>query len=188
MPISRRQLFGSLARMVQGRRSVPSRRRSGLLRPPGAIPEARFLVTCERCSHCLEACEPGAIRRLGEEYGEAAGTPVIDPEDVPCTLCEDPPCAAACPSGALEPLVREKARMGLAVLERTRCLLAEGQPCDYCAVRCPLGEVAIRLGDAGPVIDPVGCTGCGVCAHICPTHALRIRPWPDRTPAPPARR
>ena len=67
--------------------------------------------------------------------------------------------------------------MGLAVIDMASCYAAQGQPCDYCVVKCPLGKDAIRFdADKIPVVDPVGCTGCGVCAYLCPAPAIHIDP------------
>jgi Pyruvate/2-oxoacid:ferredoxin oxidoreductase delta subunit len=67
--------------------------------------------------------------------------------------------------------------MGLAIIDVASCYAAQGQPCDYCVVRCPLGKEAIRLDvQRIPVVDAAGCTGCGVCAYLCPGQAIHIKP------------
>ncbi len=153
------------------------------LRPPGALPEADFLDKCTRCTDCLTACPHQSIRRLGPEWGAVEGTPAVIPEETPCYLCEGLPCIPACTSGALLPVAPSEVRMGTALLNRDACYLASGQPCDYCVHRCPLRGVAIRWGTDGlPVIDPQACSGCGVCAYLCPGHALAIQPGPATTP------
>jgi ferredoxin-type protein NapG len=146
------------------------------LRPPGALPEDAFRAACTRCTDCLKACPRNAIRRLGSEFGEDADTPAIIPDEAPCYLCKDLPCIAACESGALAPVEPHNVAMGVAVLDKGRCYLAAGQPCDYCIMRCPLKPKAIRLGDNGlPMISEENCAGCGVCSHLCPGGAISIR-------------
>ena len=145
------------------------------MRPPGAVPEPAFQTNCTRCTACQEACPYDSIRRLGPEFGDNAGTPAIIPEESPCYLCEDMPCITACEPAALLPMANNDVTMGTAVLNDSACYIAQGQPCDYCFVRCPLGRKAIAPGEGGlPVIDKIGCVGCGVCAYLCPADALRI--------------
>jgi len=145
------------------------------LRPPGALPEARFLETCTRCTDCQTACPYDAIRRLGPEFGDAAGTPAIIPAESPCYLCEDIPCIAACEPGALRTTPRDEVQMGLAIVDESSCYQAKGQPCDYCVARCPIGQSAITFDDRRiPVVNSDGCTGCGVCGYLCPPSAIRI--------------
>jgi len=145
------------------------------LRPPGALPEVEFLATCERCSKCLMACPHDSIRRLGFEFRESEGTPAIIPSETPCYLCKDLPCVAACPSGALNLVDRAQAQMALARIDYKKCYAANGQPCDYCAARCPLGAEAIEMdASSTPVIRSPGCTGCGVCAYLCPADAIGL--------------
>ena len=45
----------------------------------------------------------------------ALGTPYFNARDVPCEMCDDIPCVKACPTGALDPALKDinKARMGL---------------------------------------------------------------------------
>lgn len=199
--IPRRQLWSGLVQALQdgllhpARRAAPPRpaaRRAPEptppappelppvpLRPPGARPELDFLEACRRCGACREACAPGVLLALGEAYGAAAGTPGLFPESGPCELCEDLPCAAACPSGALEaPATWTAVRLGLARVAPDLCLDVTGTPCDLCALTCPTEVRAIRLTSRGPRVDPDRCTGCGLCVAACPTEPKAMRVWP----------
>jgi Na+-translocating ferredoxin:NAD+ oxidoreductase RNF subunit RnfB len=70
------------------------------------------------------------------------------------------------------------------VMDCKAAILASGgdKACIYgclgygsCSRACPFG--AIRMSDdALPVIDPVKCTACGVCAQTCPTKVIEILP------------
>ncbi|RME40277.1 MAG: hypothetical protein D6788_03660 [Planctomycetota bacterium] len=108
--------------------------------------------------------------------GEKSGTPVIVPQENPCFWCVDQPCVCACGVGALISQPPGLSRMGIARVDGERCYRTSGQPCDYCVTRCPLGEGAIGFPDAGPPVVRDGCTGCGMCAYLCPPGAIRIEP------------
>jgi ferredoxin-type protein NapG len=147
------------------------------LRPPGALNEAAFLETCTRCTACQEVCPYQSIRRLGPEFGAAAGTPAIIPNESPCYLCADTPCISSCEPRALVLTTPPDVNMGIAVLDRQTCYLSQGQPCDYCVKCCPLRDRAIAWGADGlPDVRDQDCTGCGVCAYLCPAGALSIMP------------
>lgn len=192
MTVSRRQFFQEVGQALTSHvvsacevvgRTVPvfagsnQAPQAKWLRPPGALDEKTFLATCTQCTDCQTACPYDSIRRLGPEFGLHAGTPVIIPEESPCYLCEDMPCIPVCEPGALLPVERREVAMGTAMLNRAKCYLAQGQPCDYCFARCPLKDVAITFASDGlPVINENGCAGCGVCVFLCPGDALSIKP------------
>lgn len=160
--------------------SQTGRRLSGgkaYLRPPGAQPEAAFLLACTRCNKCAEVCEPKAIRFLGPEAGAAVGTPYIDPMLSACTLCLE--CTRVCPEGALQPVADPRqVRMGTAVINPGYCWAHQGQVCDICYQHCPYPDEAIYLEKGLPVVAEDLCTGCGKCAYVCPGSppAIRIAP------------
>jgi ferredoxin-type protein NapG len=154
--------------------------RAAYLRPPGALVEQAFREVCTRCDDCVAACPKWAVRKAGPELGEGLeGTPIIVPEDQPCWMCADMPCIAACETGALRPLGRlSEARMGAVRVRVEACYSAQGSICEVCEERCPVQPRPLRLArGAAPVIDAEGCTGCGVCAWLCPAHALDVVPY-----------
>ena len=151
------------------------------LRPPGALPEPDFLLACTRCNECATACPHDAIVPLHDHVGPAARTPHILPTRMPCYLCDDLPCIAACADGALVPVPSGPAgvRMGIAELSPHRCLVSRGQVCEICVQCCPFPGVALKIGsDRLPIVDPATCTGCGVCVQVCPVRpaALSVKP------------
>jgi MauM/NapG family ferredoxin protein len=141
-------------------------------RPPGALDELPFLAACTRCSACIDVCPPHAIVKAPPGAGFAVGTPMIDPVIQPCTVCDDMPCAAACPTDALEVPERlwEGYRLASLELVPERCIAFQGVQCGVCARACPIGDDAMSLDDKGrPVIKVEGCVGCGVCVRACVT-------------------
>jgi MauM/NapG family ferredoxin protein len=150
-----------------------------LVRPPGALPEPDFFTRCTRCDACVTACHQGSILRADGSLGLQVGTPYLDLEGhMPCYLCARPPCAAACPTGALLPLTQQDIRLGTAHVLTDRCLTWQGQPCTRCATACPIQGAVLTAPDGRVVIDDAACVGCGLCYHACPTDppALRITP------------
>ncbi len=164
------------------------------LRPPGALPERDFLGACLRCGLCVRAC-PYDTLRLATAIGPVApGTPYFVAREVPCEMCEDIPCVAACPSGALDPGLRDidEARMGVAVLvDHESCLNWRGLRCDVCYRVCPLIDEAITLEPQRnrrtgrhtvfiPTVRADRCTGCGKCEHACVLEDAAIKVLPER--------
>lgn len=191
MELSRRELFSFGWRDGVGRAlrataalvpapAPPARPpRPVFLRPPGALPEPEFLAACTRCDACLIACPRESIRRAGHELGaEHEGTPVILPNEQPCWLCKDMPCIRACAPGALAPLAAPRAaRLGTVAIRAEACYAAQGNLCDVCAERCPVRPKAIRVAPgAAPELALELCTGCAVCAWLCPAKAIDVLP------------
>ncbi|ALC17139.1 periplasmic nitrate reductase subunit NapG [Desulfuromonas soudanensis] len=152
-----------------------------LLRPPGAVAEDEFLKKCLRCGRCAHVCPYQAVQMGRLATGVALGTPLIVARQNPCRLCADLPCVRACPSGALDPELKEalKTRMGTAVIvERQECLSLKGLRCEVCYRVCPAIDKAItvesylnaktgRHAIFEPVVHKEHCTGCGICEEAC---------------------
>jgi ferredoxin-type protein NapF len=144
------------------------------LRPPGAIDEAAFLLTCTRCQECAKVCPGNVIKFLPPTAGAAVGTPYIDPLDKACDLCGK--CMPVCEPGALLRIADPRqVRIGTAVLDPSTCWAHQGQICDLCYQRCPYPDEAIRLVAGRPEILPDLCTGCGQCAYVCVSMPVSIR-------------
>jgi MauM/NapG family ferredoxin protein len=151
------------------------------VRPPGALPEASFVAACTRCGDCVTACPVGAIFTLGSDAGLASGTPVLEPAVTACLMCEDMPCASACPTDALavpEEGWRE-VRMAVAEIDSTRCIAYRDVSCGVCSRVCPAGEEAIVLDARGRPRLLAGYTGCGLCVTACVTAPSSISVQPN---------
>ncbi|MFQ5862762.1 MAG: 4Fe-4S dicluster domain-containing protein [Candidatus Brocadiales bacterium] len=140
------------------------------LRPPGAVEELEFVSLCTRCDECIKVCPHYAIRGANTDSGLALGSPIIDPKEQPCMLCEDFPCIKACKEGALVmPERREDVRMGVAVVDEKACISGDIQFCQSCVIACPFPDEAIYMKDGKPVVSKERCTGCGICEQACMT-------------------
>ena len=143
------------------------------LRPPGALPEPQFRDMCSRCGACVKVC-PAQCIKLDAGGVVAGGVPYIEPEIMPCVVCEGLRCMHECPTGALAPLLLSEIRMGTAIWHQHTCLRSQAQPCTICIDQCPLGAAAIELLHGKIRVITEGCIGCGVCQHACPTSPKSI--------------
>ena len=149
--------------------------RTDWLRPPGAVDEALFLERCTKCGDCAKACPYGSIT-----FHPQNGAPVIFAAKMPCYLCEDVPCIAACATEALLPVEgRGQIRMGLATVSHRIC--TAGQGCHACASRCPTDALSMDFDRQRLVVTTERCVGCGLCEQVCGTVndrvAIRVTPF-----------
>lgn len=171
---SRRELLTSWLRPLKDAAHRSShRRRTDMLRPPGAIvPDERFIAACTACGNCIDACPWDAITLIDHEGVKLPG---IDPSTQPCRLCQDLPCISSCPDGALEsPGEPEDVRLGVAVVDPRLCVTFHGQPCDRCFRACPYPDRAITMVGGRPLVGRADCTGCGLCEKACPEEPRAI--------------
>jgi ferredoxin len=145
-------------------------------RPPGAVAEIDFLERCTRCGDCIAACPHQAIVLAPVRMRGAEGTPIIVASESPCWHCPDTPCASVCGPKVLRGDYPQK--MGTARIEVVDCLAWQRSFCTVCEERCPIPG-AITLQDGKPSIDPVTCTGCGVCLSVCPAPRKAIMLMPE---------
>ena len=151
------------------------------LRPPGALPEVAFRVTCSRCGICASVCPANAIQ-IDTSGVIANGAPYIVASESPCVICDGLHCMQNCPSGALVFTPAADIDMGTALWHEDFCVRSRGEECRICVDRCPIGEKAIALEGRQVRVFEDGCTGCGVCEHDCPTDpkSITVTPRPHR--------
>lgn len=157
------------------------------LRPPGALAERDFAAACIKCGQCVAACPYDTLHLARAEDDAPIGTPYFVPRDIPCYMCTDIPCVPACPTGALDPQLKDiaKSRMGLAVIDTESCLSWLGLRCEVCYRVCPVKGQAISIRNHPrqtskhalfvPIVHSQACTGCGMCEDACPTEKAAIR-------------
>jgi ferredoxin-type protein NapG len=164
------------------------------LRPPGALAEADFLAACVRCGLCVRDCPYDTLKLADLGDSVATGTPYFEARKIPCEMCEDIPCVVACPTGALDPELKDidDADMGLAVLiDQEECLNFQGLRCDVCYRVCPVIDEAItlelrqnqRTGVHAlfiPTVHSEYCTGCGKCEQSCVLGESAIKVLPRK--------
>ena len=177
--LSRRYVLGSLvfgffsALMIK---TNPLQTESGwmnnrLIRPPGALPEEKFVSLCTGCGECLKVCPNNALQSTLLEAGLAGlYTPRLVPRIGYCEeFCNF--CGRVCPTEAILPLPVEEKRliqMGVAHINKTRCIawdtdkicLVCNEQCSYLAI---VGDDKKR-----PIVKEEKCTGCGICENKCP--------------------
>ncbi|MBF0356507.1 MAG: ferredoxin-type protein NapG [Alphaproteobacteria bacterium] len=164
------------------------------LRPPGALAEDDFLGTCARCGLCVQDCPYKTLKLAEPGSGPTLGTPYFEARKIPCEMCSDIPCVAACPTGALDKSLKDisKSKMGVAVLVgHETCLNFLGLRCDICHRDCPLMGTAITLERSHnlrtgkhamfiPTVHTEACTGCGKCEKSCPLEEAAIKVLPPK--------
>ena len=152
---------------------------SGLIRPPGAVPENEFLARCIRCGECMKACPTNTLQPMGLAAGiEAFFSPKVTPRRGPCEpLCNI--CGEVCPTGAIRALAAEEkiwAKIGTAQILRQKCLAWEfDRRCLVCDEVCPYDAISLKsVAEASvpvPFVNESRCSGCGFCEHHCPVQA-----------------
>ena len=153
------------------------------IRPPYALEELEFSLTCTRCDACVSACPENVIFKLPAHTGvTAAATPAMDLVHKACLLCEDWPCVNACEANALVfPETDSDDEIPLPLLshcqvDTAKCLPYTGPECGACESSCPI-EGALSWDRERPTSIQELCVGCGACLAACilEPKAIKIR-------------
>jgi len=177
--LSRRYLLGSLGLGLVSSlviKTNPLQSESGqinnrLIRPPGSLPEERFVSACTGCGECLKVCPNNALQSTFLEAGLAGlYTPRLVPRIGYCEeFCNF--CGRVCPTEAVRPVTLEEKRliqMGIAHINKTRCIAWDTDKlCLVCNEQCSYQAI---IGDdkKRPIVKEEKCTGCGICENKCP--------------------
>jgi len=143
------------------------------IRPPYALAELEFLLSCTRCGECISACPHQVIFPLESRLGaKVVNTPAMDLLNKACHLCEDWPCVTVCePQSLVFPEVEEDTAIPLPILavakvDTKTCLPYSGPECGACQGSCPV-EGALVWEMERPRINQDICTGCAMCREVC---------------------
>ena len=188
--------------IIRTSRAVAGGPHHSLVRPPGALDEARFLATCIKCDQCIRVCPTNVIQPALFESGlEGFWSPVLKfhnrQEGQGFCQYECTACSQACPTGALRSITLDEKtgrakfqgnplKIGTAFVDRGRCLAwAMDRPCQVCEEVCPVSPKAIvvepvppsqslssRTDIKRPLVKPDLCIGCGICQAKCPVTAI----------------
>jgi len=119
---------------------------------------------CIACLNCLLACSR-------ELFGSSSTTRVAlqvrtsslssPPIIAICVACRNPPCAAACPHGALA----AQPEGGPTLVNPSKCPTCETKDCSKA---CVTGALPIDPLTGRPIV----CTQCGACAKFCPHEVI----------------
>jgi len=177
--LSRRYVLGSFAfgfassLMIKTNplQSESGRTNNRLIRPPGSLPEERFVAACTGCGECLKVCPNNALQSTFMEAGLAGlYTPRLVPRIGYCEeFCNF--CGRVCPTEAIRPVTIEEKRLiqvGVAHINKTRCIAWDtDKVCLVCNEQCSYQAI---VGDdkKRPVVKEEKCTGCGICENKCP--------------------
>lgn len=144
-----------------------ARRAKRWFRPPYAKAELDFLLACDRCGKCIDACSFGVLFPLPARLGfDVAQTPAMDLVNKGCQLCDDWPCVTACAPNALIIEDDNLPVLAKAHIDQRECLPYNGPECGACQQTCPLPDTLIFDG-IKPKINQDSCIGCGLCREVC---------------------
>ena len=146
------------------------------IRPPFAIAELEFILSCTRCRDCIDACPHQVLFALPSRLGvRVAATPAIDLLNRGCHLCDGWPCVNACEAGTLVfPVVDDENEtveiplptLAQATIDSGACFAYSGPECGACESSCPVPG-ALLWDQQRPFIDAEKCVGCALCREAC---------------------
>jgi len=137
-------------------------------RPPWALAEELFVVSCSRCGDCVPVCPTEIIVMV-------RGFPEVDFKRGECTFCGN--CATACKDGALARAGSRTAPWAIKARIAESCVPRRGVECRICGDHCAVAAIRFSPRLGGPPlaeVDAGSCTGCGACVAPCPVAAISV--------------
>jgi polyferredoxin len=195
---SRRSFIGGMAGAAAAGVAAPAliaRPATTPVRPPGSVPEDKFLQLCIRCGECFKACPNNVLQPIGFDHGfDGLWTPEVVADWAGCEVtCNN--CGQVCPTGAIRALAPEEkraAKIALAIVNERTCLPYAGrEDCRMCVDECTAARYnAIEFERVGGEFDADGtpiegsgylapvvladrCVGCGLCQMRC--HSINVK-------------
>ena len=144
---------GNVLEKSEPEKTKKKRRRLKVAHPERCIGCLSCMFACSRINTGRASLDRSAIKVKTQGGLEGDFAVVV------CHACKDPPCVAACPTGALE-----QKEDGRVVFHRDLC---EG--CGACADNCLIR--AISLDAEGKAVK---CKHCGACVAFCPHGVLEM--------------
>jgi polyferredoxin len=186
--LSRRQLLQGMGAVAAGLTVAPLiqlERRPAPLRPPGALPETKFLEICIACQECIRICPTHGLQAAFLQTGlSRIGMPMLVPRLGGCSLgvsCNQL-CEQVCPVKALLPVSQKDLKLGTARVTHALCLAwDQGVKCLVCVEACQYKAATAYQGRV--IIDPDKCVGCGFCESGCPVPGSAIHVFPTNASA-----
>lgn len=135
---------------------------------------------CLGCRSCMIACAMAhtEVESLAEALqSDERPQPRVHVEPLEegamplqCRHCEDAPCVAACPTGAIHRYSED----GPVVLDTDRCI-----GCRFCVLVCPFGVIELSRGGSAMIkcdqcIERTEAGEEPACVAACPTRALKF--------------
>lgn len=122
--------------------------------------DAKLCTGCRACELVCSGAQERVFNPSKARIRVVRMEPTLDVAIV-CPQCENPPCALACPTGAIR-----KLRTGVVEVDASRCV-----GCSVCVEACPFGAVTVVEGKA---IKCDLCRGDPACVKQCTPGALRF--------------
>lgn len=154
--ISRRGLFRSFFHSVDKGKKADLNRLAH--RPPFAATEHLFLVACDGCGECVQAC-PHHLIQIQQQKA------VLEIDYMSCNLCGL--CAKSCTRNALNLVFKKDTE--LRPQFSSHCLIKQKQLCTTCQDKCPQQAISDNL-----IVNNELCNGCGECKISCFLSAIQL--------------
>jgi len=137
-----------------------------------------LLIEAEKCTGCRICENFCSFHHEGAIWpGRARITVIVESDSGPfalrfCRQCDEAPCAAACPAGAIQ----RNERTGAWAVDAALCL-----GCGSCAAACPYDAIVLDA-ERGLALKCDLCGGEPECAAMCPAGVIVVKRETSLTP------